>query len=87
MKIAKLAVSKTAKEKYSGIGTWMIETATHIALSSNRNHFACRFITVDADIENNAGITEFYTKNGFIPNAEMNKKSSKTINMRRDLFW
>jgi hypothetical protein len=86
MKIAKLAVSTTAKEQYCGIGTKMIDMARHIALSSNQNHFACRFITVDADIENDSRITEFYTKNGFISNAEMNKKSSKTINMRRDLF-
>jgi hypothetical protein len=86
MKVAKLAVSKTAKEKYHGIGTWMINMARHIALSSNKNHFACQFITVDADIENDVRITEFYTKNGFMSNTEMNKKNSKTINMRKDLF-
>jgi ribosomal protein S18 acetylase RimI-like enzyme len=86
MKIAKLAVSKTAKEKYSGIGTKMLDMATAFANSANKTHFACRFVTVDADIENDAGVTAFYTKNGFISNAEMNKKSNKTINMRRDLF-
>jgi hypothetical protein len=29
---------------------------------------------------------EFYRKNGFIPNAEMNSKNRKTISMRKDIF-
>jgi hypothetical protein len=86
MKIAKLAVSKTAKEKYSGIGSYMINMACHIAHLTNGDRFACRFITVDADIENDARVTEFYKKIGFSLNSEMNKQSSKTINMRKDLF-
>jgi hypothetical protein len=86
MKIAKLAVSKTAKEQYRGIGTWMLDMATIFAERSNQTQFACRFVTVDADIENDAGVTEFYTRNGFFLNSEMVKKNSKTINMRKDLF-
>ncbi|GMO21275.1 MAG: N-acetyltransferase [Treponemataceae bacterium] len=86
MKIAKLAVSKTAKEKYAGIGTNMLSIASHIARMTNGDRFACRFLTVDADIENDAGVTEFYRKNGFLANKAMRKKSNITINMRRDLF-
>jgi hypothetical protein len=86
MKIAKLAVSKKAKERYSGIGTNMLNMARHIACLTNGDRFACRFITVDADIENDVGVTEFYRKNGFLANEAMNKKSGITINMRRDLF-
>jgi hypothetical protein len=86
IKIAKLAVSKTAKERYSGIGTNMLNMARHIACLTNGDRFACRFITVDADIENDVGVTAFYRKNGFLPNEAMNKKSCITINMRRDLF-
>jgi len=29
---------------------------------------------------------EFYQKNGFVPNAEMNAKRNKTISMRKDIF-
>jgi hypothetical protein len=57
MKIAKLAVSSSYQEKYSGIGSYMIRLATGIAEDSNEKHFACRFITVDAD-----KVIEFYQK-------------------------
>jgi GNAT superfamily N-acetyltransferase len=67
----------SAKEQYRGIGTWMLDAATTFADDSNLTHFACRFVTVDADIENDAGVTEFYRKNGFQPNDEMNKKAIK----------
>jgi len=86
MKIAKLAVSKPAQEKYKGIGTYMITIALTIARICNRQLFACRFLTVDADIEHNENVIEFYTKNGFISNAEMNNKRNKTISMRKDVF-
>jgi ribosomal protein S18 acetylase RimI-like enzyme len=85
MKIAKLAVSSPFQEKYSGIGSLMIELAAHIAEACNENYFACRFITVDADIELNESVIEFYRKNGFIPNDEMNNKRRKVISMRKDI--
>jgi hypothetical protein len=86
MKIAKLAAAKSAKVKYKGIGSYMILLASAIATAASKDRFACRFITVDADIEHDKGVEEFYIKNGFIPNKEMNNKNSKTINMRKDLF-
>jgi len=85
MKIAKLAVSAPFHERYKGIGTLMIEMAVHIATACNNQYFACRFITVDADIEHNESVIEFYRKNGFIPNVEINNKRSKTISMRKDV--
>jgi ribosomal protein S18 acetylase RimI-like enzyme len=85
MKIAKLAVSASFQEKYSGIGSLMIELAAHIAAACNDQYFACRFITVDADVEHNESVIEFYRKNGFIPNDEMNNKKSKIISMRKDI--
>jgi ribosomal protein S18 acetylase RimI-like enzyme len=85
MKIAKLAVSASFQEKYKGIGSLMIEMAVHIAAVCNSQYFACRFITVDADIEHNEGVMEFYRKNRFIPNNEVNNKRSKTISMRKDI--
>jgi ribosomal protein S18 acetylase RimI-like enzyme len=86
MKVAKLAVSEPFREKYQGIGSYMIAVALSIADSSNENHFSCRFITVDADIEHDEGVIDFYTKNGFVPNAEMNSKNRKTLNMRKDIL-
>ena len=86
IKIAKLAVSHPAQQKYKGIGTYMINNALAVARTCNRQLFACRFLTVDADIEHNASVMEFYQKNGFVPNAEMNGKRNKTISMRKDIF-
>jgi ribosomal protein S18 acetylase RimI-like enzyme len=86
MKIAKLAVSRQAQGKYKGLGTYMINNALALARTCNRQLFACRFLTVDADIEHNESVIEFYQKNGFVPNAEMNGKRAKTISMRKDIY-
>jgi hypothetical protein len=86
MKVAKLAVSKNAQEKYKGLGTYMITNALALARICSRQLFACRFLTVDAGIEHNESVMEFYRKNDFIPNAEMNSKNRKTISMRKDIF-
>jgi ribosomal protein S18 acetylase RimI-like enzyme len=86
MKMAKLAVSQSAQKDYKGLGTYMIANALALARICNRQLFACRFLTVDADIEHNESVIEFYRKNGFIPNSEMNNKRSKTISMRKDIW-
>ena len=86
MKIAKLAVSTSYKQQFYGIGSTMITFSSGIATTTYKDRFACRFLTVDADIEHDKGVEIFYVKNGFVPNSEMNNKKSKTINMRRDLF-
>jgi len=86
MKIAKLAVDLGFSEKYKGIGTFMIDNAERLACACNVNYCAARFLTVDADIEHNESVMEFYKKNGFVPNAEMNGKRNKTISMRKDIF-
>ena len=87
MKIAKLAVSTPFQEKYRGIGSLMVEMAIQIAESCNEQHFACRFITVDADIEHNESVINFYLKNGFTSNEETGGKRRKTISMRRDILF
>lgn len=86
IKIAKLAVSQSAQEKYKGIGTYMIFNALNIARTCNRHFLAARFLTVDADIEHNEGVLAFYQKNGFVPNAELFNKNRKTISMRKDIY-
>jgi ribosomal protein S18 acetylase RimI-like enzyme len=87
MKIAKLAVSAPFQERYYGIGSLMIEMAIEIAGACNEQFFACRFITVDADIEHNESVITFYLKNGFISNEETNTKRRKTVSMRRDILF
>jgi GNAT superfamily N-acetyltransferase len=87
MKIAKLAVSHLIHDKYRGLGTYMVNKAMALARICNNQLFACRFITVDADIEHNETVINFYRKNGFIPNTEMNIKTrTKTISMRKDIY-
>jgi hypothetical protein len=87
VKIAKLAVSQDFGNKYKGIGSFMISCARTIARKCNRDYCACRFLTVDADIEHNKGVRTFYEKNGFILNSELYNKNRKTISMRKDLYW
>ena len=87
MKIAKLAVSAPFQEKYFGIGSLMIRLAVNIAKTCNEQFFACRFITLDADIEHNETVINFYLKNGFIPNEEAGKKRQKIVSMRRDILF
>jgi GNAT superfamily N-acetyltransferase len=86
MKVAKLAVSDAARQRYRGIGTYMLYQAMQIAWACNDAYFAARFLTVDADVEHDEGVLAFYTKTGFAPNAELTNKKRKTISMRLDLY-
>jgi len=86
MKIGKLAVSEFAQKKYKGIGSYMIDNALALARACNRQLFACRFITVDADIEHDEGLLAFYRKNGFTENEELSNKNRKTVSMRKDIY-
>jgi ribosomal protein S18 acetylase RimI-like enzyme len=86
MKIAKLAVDASYQEKYQGIGSFMIISAQAIARVCNETCFACRFLTVDADIEHNESVIAFYEKNGFLVNSEIFNKNRKTVSMRKDIY-
>jgi hypothetical protein len=86
MKIAKLAVDCGFLEKYKGIGTFMIDSATRLAWACNTAYCAARFLTVDADIEHDKGVLAFYEKNGFIQNTELFNKNRKIISMRKDIY-
>jgi hypothetical protein len=87
MKIAKPAVSSLCQEKYRGIGSFMVTSAMMFAQECNERYFACRFLTVDADIEHNESVRVFYQKNGFLINDEMNNKKRKNISMRKDIYF
>jgi ribosomal protein S18 acetylase RimI-like enzyme len=87
MKVAKLAVDATAQENYKGIGSFMIYIAKSFAISCNNRYMACRFLSVDADIEHNANVLNFYKKNGFLLNEARYGKNRKTISMRKDIYF
>jgi ribosomal protein S18 acetylase RimI-like enzyme len=86
MKIAKLAVAKAFQERFHGIGSFMIYSAWTLARRCNQDYCACRFLTVDADIEHDNGVIAFYEKNGFLLNSELYNKNRKTVSMRKDLY-
>ena len=58
------------------------------AFEVNEAGVACRFVTVDADIEYDKNTPAFYEKNGFVMNLSKKKKigpNDKTVSMRRDI--
>jgi hypothetical protein len=83
IKIAKLAVDCKYSTQYKYIGTLMIELARGIAEDINES-VACRFITVDADVEHDEKLTSFYEKNGFVFN-EM-YRPARTVSMRLNIY-
>ncbi|GHV76776.1 N-acetyltransferase [Spirochaetia bacterium] len=86
MKIGKLAVAEAFRQKYRGVGTYLIYHAGRFARNSINPYCAARFLTVDADVEHDEGVLAFYQKTGFAPNAELTGKHRKTISMRLDLY-
>lgn len=89
LKVGKLAVNKeVGKEaKRKGYGSFLLEMARAYAFKMNELGVACRFITVDADIEYNPDTPDFYFKNGFVENLSNKKRNAKhTISMRKDIF-
>ena len=89
LKIGKLAVNKELSEdiQVKGYGSFMLELARAFAYSMNDSGVACRFITVDADIEYDPDTPRFYEKNGFVENLSNKSRNAKhTISMRKDIF-
>lgn len=80
LKIAKLAVDNDYKKKYKGIGSTMIELAIGFKEELNNIGVACRFLEVDADVENDRDVYKFYEKLGFVKNSKY--KEGRTISMR-----
>ena len=87
IKVGKLAINKalSANIKRKGYGSFALDIANTYAFEVLETGVACRFLTVDADIEYDEGTIEFYEKNGFERNLSI-KKSDKTVSMRRDIF-
>jgi len=85
IKIGKLCVDDSYKMKFKGIGSLMIDFAQGFAFFINENGIACRFLTIDADIEQNPSVVRFYEINSFKRN-EKYKKRSVSISMRKDIY-
>lgn len=91
LKITKLAVSLGYDKKYNHIGSFLIDFACDKAYSVNNDFFSCRLVSVDADIEHNPNVIDFYKKNGFQPmksNVYRRKfpKRTKIVGMWRDML-
>lgn len=85
LKIGKLATHKDRKEHH--YGCYLLWQALGFAEELLQNAVACRFITVDTDIEYDGRTPEFYEKNGFIKNEHVSyKKRTKNVSMRYDIF-
>lgn len=89
LKVGKLAVNKVLSDsaKSKGYGSFMLCLAQAFAYNANELGIACRFITVDADIEYNIDTPNFYKKNGFVENlSNKRRNATHTISMRKDIF-
>ena len=89
LKLGKLAINKSLSEEAQrrGYGSFILDIVNTYAYEMLDNGVACRFVTVDADIEYYEDTPEFYKKNGFVENQSRKRKSTdKTISMRRDIF-
>ncbi|MEW9697590.1 hypothetical protein [Paenibacillus sp. SI8] len=85
LKIGKLATHKDRKEHH--YGCYLLELALGHAQELLENGIACRFLTLDADIEFNATNPEFYERNGFVRNQHKTLKSREhSVSMRYDIF-
>lgn len=89
LKVGKLAVNREVSKEATrkGYGSFLLEMARAYAFQMNELGIACRFITVDADIEYNPNTPQFYVKNGFVENLSNKRRNARyTISMRKDIF-
>lgn len=89
LKVGKLAVNKKLSKRVQrkGYGSFILDIVNSYAFETLENGVACRFVTVDADIEYEPDTPEFYEKNGFVVNeSRKRKRTDKTVSMRRDIF-
>ncbi|MBR6199431.1 MAG: hypothetical protein IKQ61_04085 [Spirochaetales bacterium] len=68
-------------------GSFLIDFAADLAYKISINFAACRFLTVDADIDNNPDSPVFYEKNGFCRMTDRKyTKKTKMVCMYKDIF-
>lgn len=85
--IGKLATSIDHRDKGFHYGSYLLYIAYAYASDAIDAGVAARFLTLDANVENNPTLVEFYEKNGFIVNSHKDyiKRTGK-VSMRYDLF-
>jgi len=90
LKIGQLAISKKYRESGIHYGSFLLEIAKVKVYRLNSMGVACRYLTIDADIENKddkgRDVTNFYIKNGFKNNRHEDYENLKTVSMRYDIF-
>lgn len=90
LKIGKLAISNKEKYKGKGYGKFLIEIAQLVADHLNETGVACRFLTVDADVQYNKDTYKYYKKLGFTINQSIMKNPELAkrhlISMRKDIL-
>lgn len=93
IKIGKLAISNKEKYRKKEYGAFLLAYATIVAQDINDMGCACRFVTVDADIEHNKNTDKYYEKYGFIKNNTADytnvaprNNAKNFISMRRDIY-
>lgn len=81
LKIGKLAVDKRYAK--NGYGSFLIDVARFYAVRLKNIGTACRFLTVDADVESDSKLVRFYGKNGFKKNEHKEyTHKTKLVSMR-----
>ncbi len=89
LKLGKLAINRKLSDSANrkGYGSFVLDIVNTYAFEMLENGVACRFVTVDADIEYDINTPVFYEKNGFVVNQSRKRRSTdKTVSMRRDIF-
>lgn len=89
VKLGKLAINQSLSKEVQrkGYGSFVLDIVNTFAYELLKVGVACRFVTVDADIEYHPDTYKFYEKNGFVINQSRKRKATdKTISMRRDIF-
>ncbi|MED1599772.1 hypothetical protein [Alkalihalophilus marmarensis] len=84
LKIGKLAVSKNHQEYH--YGSFILFMCLGYAEALHEKGIACRFLTVDADIEFNEETPRFYESNGFDRNLHRQQKRKKSVSLRYDIY-
>jgi hypothetical protein len=85
LKIGKLATQKDRTEHH--YGCYLLELALGFAQQLLEDGIACRFLTLDADVEFNANTPMFYEKNGFVKNEHKSfQRRTDNVSMRYDIF-
>jgi GNAT superfamily N-acetyltransferase len=81
LKIARLAVADSARARFGGVGTALVQVALAMALDVAQR-VGCRLLTVDAY----PAAVAFYERLGFVPNRAKPYQGREHPSMRLDVF-